>query len=194
MVNSASSTKPFAFLQVVFLLLRRTKWGTLCCKMLSVRPNVARFFGRAFSQTLPHLAMFAVMLLMLAPQASAFWECEGQKCGTTAWSCCCARPNDSQDADCAPNQLHFASADHAAEVGACALDCHCTMTVQDHEPSVASAHFFWESAPVFVAPETFAPTFQSPHFTESLRAFVSRGPPIRALYLGPVAPRGPPVA
>lgn len=159
-----------------------------------MRPAVARFFARAISQTLPHLAIFAVMLLAFASNASAAWTCEGEKCGVTAWTCCCAQPGDTRDAACGQSQRHFTRGDHAAEAGACALDCHCTMTVQSNGPSVASTHFSPGFPPLFVVPVKFEPTFEALIFTESPRPFVSRGPPTRAVYLASLPLRGPPVA
>lgn len=163
-------------------------------KFAFVRLPSARFLARALSQTLPHLAIFAVMLLALGSQGAAFWECEGQQCGVTAWTCCCVQPSATKDAQCGEAQTHFARGEHASEAGSCAVDCHCTLVVQDHKPSVSSTQFSFASPILFVVPLKFAPTFETPVLAELPQLQPSRGPPLRAVFLASSPLRGPPVA
>jgi hypothetical protein len=153
-------------------------------------PFERRFVG-AFVQTLPHLAIFAVMLLALAPQSFAFWECEGQKCGVSAWECCCAQPDDDH---CGKEESHFTRGEHAAETGPCAQDCHCTKVVQDSNPDISRTSFAYTAPLLYVVPATFTLTFDAPLSTEITRSSIPRGPPPSSVFLASVSLRGPPVA
>ena len=159
-----------------------------------MRHPFARLITRALLQTLPHLAILAVMLLAFAPQSGSFWECEGQKCGISSWACCCAAPLDTKDANCGEAKTHFSQGEHASEAGPCAVDCHCSKVVQERTQSISSAIYSFASPVFFVAPLKFEPTFEAPVFTESPRPRIARGPPPESVYLASSPLRGPPVA
>ena len=144
---------------------------------------------------LPHLAVFAWMLLAFAPQTTTFWGCEGKPCGDSAWTCCCASASPSQKtAGCGEANAHFAGAEHGAEIGPCELDCHCTPIVQSASPGLSSAHFSCASPAVFVLNAPFAPVFEAPQGLESSPSQPSRGPPRKPLCLAFAPRRGPPLA
>lgn len=159
-----------------------------------VKLPLARLVVRALSQSLAPLAVFAVMLLALAPGADAAWQCEGQKCGVTDWTCCCAQPNDKQDAECITAQNHFTNGVHLTEAGTCQADCHCTMVVQDHKTSVSSAPFSLIFPVLYVVPVQFKQDFDELYTVELPYRQPSRGPPLRAVYLASSPLRGPPVS
>ena len=153
---------------------------------------MTRVLVRALSSTLPHLAIFAVMLLSFASGGTLSWQCQGRDCGANPWTCCCAQPDDLKAAECTESRSHFQRDLHAAEVGACPLSCHCSKGLQDQKPSVSSASYSFTAPVLFTVPKQFELAVETPVFTELVQVPASRGPPPQAPCLALPRLRGPP--
>lgn len=150
--------------------------------------------ARLVACALPHLAVFAVMLLAFSPEVRAFWQCQGQMCGKTAWTCCC----DSRDSDCSqkcgcPTAVgRAASSEHVPVVEDSSQGCHCTMVMQDAPKSLRS-HATFLAPPIFFV-SVVVPTvlFDTPREITLIQPSGSRGPP-ETVCLSSPSLRGPPL-
>ena len=141
-----------------------------------------------------HLAIFAVMLLALAPQTASFWQCEGEPCGPAAWVCCCSQPNDNADPACSSRNADLANQAHLDPAGLAASDCHCTMKVQDADQPIHSAAYSFVTPIQFVVAPVYAFVPQQAPEIETPRPQLSRGPPLNSVCLSTPSLRGPPIA
>ncbi|RYX85904.1 hypothetical protein EON83_03880 [bacterium] len=151
--------------------------------------------ARLLACALPHLAILAVMLLVLSPEAKAFWQCQGQACGTSVWMCCC----ESRISDCgqecgSPSSLGLSVApDGIQSIGSSTQGCHCTAVTQSAPQSLPSLAAFF-APPVFLV-SVVVPVihFVVPPDVARIKPVESRGPPKVVCFVSP-ALRGPPCA
>jgi len=136
--------------------------------------------------TLRRLALFVLLLLVSAPEASGYWQCEGRACGVTPWLCCCESPVEARDAKC----LHATRSPGGR--GVCPSGCNCVMTVRpadvrqpDPAPRPSLAYL-----PALVSAPLPAP--ELPHSELMARSIEARGPPLPLATVSAAVLRGPP--
>lgn len=154
-------------------------------------------FARLLACALPHLAIWAVMLFALAPQAQAVWECGGRACGSTAWTCCCNSGKLDCDQTCtAPVAASTKpSLQNIAVVTSAPSQCHCTM-VSDSGPakSLPGASASLAAPHTIVCILVPGVRFTCPRASAPVRRPDVRGPPLQTALLAFPSLRAPPVA